>query len=110
MMAAMTFFDAKDKAARVGKGWLEHGCNVGNGFAGIAKGVKVCTEEFRRGIICWIIVLLVCGDGRWFVAPGRNGAIRGAAVTISGAWSTAASATTIRVTARITVTGSWRSW
>jgi len=45
MMAAMAFLDATDKAARVGKGWLEHGRNVGNSFAGIAKGVKVCTEE-----------------------------------------------------------------
>jgi len=110
MMTAMTFFDVTDKAARVGKGWLKHGCNVCNSFAGIVKGVEVCTEELRRGIICWIIVSLVFGDGRWFVAPGRNGAIRCTAVTISGAWLMAASATTIRVTARITVTGIRRSW
>jgi len=107
MMAMMTFFDAADKAARVGKGWLEHGCNFGNSFAGISKGVKVCTEELGRGIISWIIVSLVFDDGRWFVAPRRNGVIRGTAVTTYGAWSTAASAasaTAIRVTARV------RSW
>ena len=89
-MAAMAFLDETDKAARVGKGWLEHGCNFGNSFAGIATGVKVCTEELGRGIICRIIVLLVFGNGRWSVAPGGNDAIRGAAVrgaAVSTPWA-----------------------
>jgi len=106
-MMAMAFLDATDKAARVGKGWLEHVCNFGNGFAGSAKGGKVRTEELRRRIICWVVVSLVFWDCRWSVAPGKGGGVRGTAVTT---WSTATfTSTIIRVTARVMVTGIRRS-